>query len=74
MSIDESPLGKIQEVRTVEDIEQVNEGLSKGWVILIITEETTVWDDGVKVVVLLIIWENQRYYLSDTGYLNKTFQ
>ena len=48
MSIDESPLGKIQEVRTVEDIEQVNEGLSKGWVILIITQETTVWDDGSK--------------------------
>ena len=48
MSIDASPLGKIQEVRTVEDIEQVNEGLSKGWVILIITEETTVWDDGSK--------------------------
>lgn len=38
MSADENLLSKIQEVRTVEDVEQVNLGLSKGWVILKITE------------------------------------
>jgi hypothetical protein len=42
MSADENLLSKIQEVRTVEDVEQVNLGLSKGWVILMITESSTV--------------------------------
>lgn len=41
MSADENLLSKIQEVRTVEDVEQVNLGLSKGWVILMITESST---------------------------------
>jgi len=48
MSTDESLLSKIQEVRIVEDVEQVNLGLSKGWVILMITENTTIWEDGSK--------------------------
>ena len=48
MSADENLLSKIQEVRTVEDVEQVNLGLSKGWVILMITESSTVWEDGSK--------------------------
>ncbi|EPK8042291.1 hypothetical protein PJU43_003017 [Enterobacter cloacae] len=48
MSADENLLSKIQEVRTVEDVEQVNLGLSKGWVILKITESSTVWEDGSK--------------------------
>ncbi|MCW0944173.1 hypothetical protein RZ024_21590 [Citrobacter freundii] len=48
MSTDESLLSRIQEVRIVEDVEEVNLGLSKGWVILIIAENTTIWDDGSK--------------------------
>ncbi|MBE8857235.1 hypothetical protein F3H64_10935 [Enterobacter hormaechei] len=48
MSADENLLSKIQEVRTVEDVEQVNLGLSKGWVILMITESSTVLEDGSK--------------------------
>ncbi len=46
MSTDESLLSRVQEVRIVEDVEEVNLGLSKGWVILMITENTTIWDDG----------------------------
>lgn len=48
MSVDESVLAQIEEVRTTDDIEQVNLGLSKGWVILRITENVSVWDDGGK--------------------------
>lgn len=48
MSTDESLLNQIQEVRIVEDVEQVNLGLSKGWIILMITENTTIWEDGSK--------------------------
>nr|DAL88162.1 MAG TPA: hypothetical protein [Caudoviricetes sp.] len=48
MSTDESLLSRVQEVRIVEDVEEVNLGLSKGWVILMITENTTIWDDGSK--------------------------
>ncbi|EDY2766406.1 TPA: hypothetical protein MDE59_000231 [Citrobacter freundii] len=48
MSTDESLLSRIQEVRIVEDVEEVNLGLSKGWVILMIAENTTIWDDGSK--------------------------
>ncbi|CAH3594389.1 TPA: hypothetical protein ACNVTV_003520 [Citrobacter freundii] len=48
MSTDESLLSRVQEVRIVEDVEEVNLGLSKGWVILMIAENTTIWDDGSK--------------------------
>ncbi|VYT93498.1 Uncharacterised protein [Metakosakonia massiliensis] len=41
-------LGKIQEIRTTEDVEQANLGLSKGWLLLKITESVTAWEDGSK--------------------------
>jgi len=48
MNTDENTLGQIVEVKTVDDIAQVNIGLSMGWVILKITENITGWEDGSK--------------------------
>ncbi|MGM3312507.1 hypothetical protein ACS136_14460 [Enterobacter hormaechei subsp. steigerwaltii] len=48
MSADESLLNQIREVRTTEDVDEVNLGLSKGWVILMINENSTIWEDGSK--------------------------
>lgn len=48
MGDDVGDLGKIQEIRTTEDVEQANLGLSKGWQLLKITESVTAWEDGSK--------------------------
>jgi hypothetical protein len=43
-----SELSKIQEIRTTDDVEQANQGLEKGWVLLKITENVFSWEDGGK--------------------------
>ncbi|MXF49411.1 hypothetical protein GR294_23235 [Raoultella sp. Lac2] len=48
MDADEGFLGSVEEVRTTEDIDQVNIALSKGWVIIKISESILAWDDGGK--------------------------
>lgn len=48
MSDNESLLGKIERVAITQDIEEVNEALSKGWMIIKASEEVIALDDGGK--------------------------
>lgn len=46
--MDANQLDEIVKVVTTDDIEKVNEGLSKGWVIMKISEDVIAWEDGSK--------------------------
>lgn len=45
---DESQLNQIEKVVTTDNIDKVNEGLSKGWIILKVSEDVVAWEDGGK--------------------------